>query len=184
MSVSKPTALVQVSEELHLDPSRSPQVWRRDDGLSAGRRAERARCPPTPAIIERSVRGRSTEGSVPSIRSRRGFVAGEPRGDRPRSLEGEPRFELRFPRGTLELAYSRTSYEEAQARRAEDLFLPRDLAVDVRWNGASIALPHASELEWHGAELVEMVIVATAMIDDRPSELVPLFESVPHRSGR
>ena len=181
----KPTALVQVSDQLHLDLFTLAAGWPRwmaELVERVGEPSARALVS-MPPIVERVESARDVR--LPelilehSIRAEHLYVLGERRDPmRPRVLEGELRFELRFPRGTLELTYTSAGYEDAQARTAEERFVPRELEVEVRWRGASIVLPRSSELEWRGADLVELLIVASAIIEERPSEVAALCEAV------
>lgn len=173
-----PGALVEVAPELWLDVVKLGREW---PGLVSelvgrvGEEGARALLS-APAWLEvLGPGGNALEELVleHSIRAEDLHVLGETPPS-PATLAGEPRFTLEFELGRLELGYSAAAFAEAH-ERSDNAFVAPTAEVALSWCAEAIALPE--DPSWHDAELVEVLMLGTMMIDGQPEQVGDFFDA-------
>lgn len=173
-----PGALVEVAPELWLDVAKLGREWPALVSELVARVGEEAarELLSAPAWLEElHPSGNALEEFVleHSIRAEDLHVLGEAPPS-PAVLAEEPRFAFEFELGTLELRYSAMAFAEAH-ERSDNAFVVPTVEVTLSWCGEAIAPP--GDPSWHDAELVEMLMVGTMMIEGQPEKVGHFFEA-------
>lgn len=172
----KPATLVAIANDLYFDAEEFVAAWPRLMSDLVSRVGEAAAWT---QIAKAPVLRNLDEGVLSDflienqIRAENFLALGEGPAALQR-LEAPLRFEFKFERVTISVAYTQDMYESAHATGGSPFFRPELSSVEVRVDDVVVVI--GDTLPWHEAELMEVLIVASTSYQNNPQLVVQLLE--------